>query len=45
MAQFLVETLEQATSHDKNHSAVTKLANRILEISQSNVLDVDTGRF
>ena len=44
MAQYIVETPGQATSHDEQWSAVAKLVKRTLEQSQREVLDVETGR-
>ena len=44
MAQYIVETPGQATSHGEQWSAVAKLVKRTLEQSQREVLDVVTGR-
>ena len=44
MAQYIVETPGQATSHDEQWSTVAKLVKLTLEQSQREVLDVETGR-
>jgi len=43
MAEFVIETPEQAATHGDRLASITKLASRIFDISQGRVLDVETG--
>lgn len=43
VVEFVVETPEQASAHGERLTSVCKLANRIFDVSQAQVLDVETG--
>jgi hypothetical protein len=43
VVEFVVETPEQASAHGERLTSVCKLANRIFDVSQAPVLDVETG--